>query len=125
MYSAAANPQGVDLRGCQLEGSKNAGKLARRSLCLVASSSDRDENIGSSMSKYIVNVNMPNNKAVIHLADSHRGTCKPRVKEVAGGGWYGPYNTLEEAKAQGPRCRVRSLWCKLCLHDAGQVDNLS
>ena len=77
------------------------------------------------MSKYIVNVNMPNNKAVINLANSHRGTCKPRVKYVAGGDWRGPYKTLEEAESEGPRWSVQTIWCKLCLRDAGQVDALS
>ena len=71
------------------------------------------------MSRYIVNINKPNDKAVIHFANTHRLTCKPRIKEVAGGDWRGPYKTLEEAESEGPRWGVRTIWCKLCSRDAG------
>ena len=69
------------------------------------------------MTRYRVNVNLPNRKAVIHLADSPYGNCQVRVKSVAGGGWYGPFDTLAAAESEGPRNDVPVLYCGMCLKD--------
>ena len=72
--------------------------------------------------KFYVYTNVPNDKALIHLADcSHcnHGLGRGVESDAANGEWHGPFHE-DQARAVAIRSRKRRIqWCGFCARKLG------